>query len=58
MQVTDMRKKLPAGTHARVVKNSLMRVAATELPEWQVRRAHAHQLDFVLPFLTAVIVAV
>jgi large subunit ribosomal protein L10 len=35
-QVTELRKKLPASTKARVVKNTLLRVAATGMPEWEV----------------------
>lgn len=35
-QVTELRKKLPASTKARVVKNTLLRVAATGMPEWEI----------------------
>jgi len=33
--VPDMRKKLPAGTKARVVKNKLMRLAVEGAPQWE-----------------------
>lgn len=35
-QVTNMRKELPEGTKARVVKNTLLRVAARETSEWEL----------------------